>query len=143
MQTDAGGLATRAEIKVSCGYASTWGTKLSQIARSKGEVILCTYSLPKLEYLYKILDKRSDITIICHSSFTNKAIVLKRKYPALKVVLKDDVHAKIALIGPNTTILSSANFGSSGWFEHGAIIKSEDVYNFYRTELEVLINDEN
>jgi phosphatidylserine/phosphatidylglycerophosphate/cardiolipin synthase-like enzyme len=131
MKTDNGGYVTRAEIKVSFGKGSTWATKLSQIAKSKGDVLICTYSLPNIEYMSKILDKKSNVTIICHEKFQDRANAIKSRYPTVNIIFKPDIHAKIVLVEPETTILSSANFGSSGWYEHSTIIKNRDIYLYY------------
>lgn len=133
-KTDGGGLATKANIKVSLG-ASTWNTRLSQIVRM-GPIYICTYSLPNQEYLDKIFSKRShDITILAHKNFYEKALALKRRYPDLRIFTADEVHAKMVLIGPEKTWLSSANFGSSGWLEHTAGIESKEVYDYYLRRL--------
>lgn len=140
MKTDNGGLATTARVKVSLGKGSTWATRLSQIGKSSGEIIICTYSLPNLDYMSQILDKRSDITIVCHKKFQEKASILQQKYPRLNIILKSDIHAKMVLIQPETVILSSANFGSSGWLEHTITVKSESVYSYYYNRLKGVLN---
>jgi phosphatidylserine/phosphatidylglycerophosphate/cardiolipin synthase-like enzyme len=141
-KTDGGGLAIKADIKVSsAASASTWNTRLSQIQHSCNEIFICTYSLPNLEYLERILDKRSArITILANSKFVDKAYELKKSYPDLKIKLAPDTHAKIVLIYPNTVWLSSANFGRSGWFENTVGIKNKDVYNFYENEIKRFIS---
>lgn len=137
-KTDAGGVAVRlndAKLYVSAS-ASTWNTRLSQIGNISGKVIICTYSLPDIDYIQKILDKRSEnVTIIAHEKFRKKAMQLKAIYPSLKIYLKSDVHAKIVLVEPQTVWLSSANFGSSGWFEQTIGIHSRTAYDFYLNAL--------
>lgn len=142
LKTDGGGLAVSANIKVSStSSASTWNTRLSQIKRVKGEIFICTYSLPDLKYIKQILDKRSTgITILANSKFLEKAIELKFAYPDLKIKLANNTHAKIVLISPETVWLSSANFCHSGWFENTVGIKNKDVYEFYEKEIQYFLS---
>ena len=131
-KTDNGGKALALKDVKLCTSASTWNTRLSQIGRFPGRVIICTFSLPDLEYIQKILDKRSKgVTIIAHERFSDRARILKNKYPDLQIICRSDVHAKIVLIEPCTVWLSSANFGKSGWFEHTIGIHSKEAFNFY------------
>ena len=131
--TDHGGMALSIkDAKLSTSHtASTWNTRLSQIGRSNKKIIICTYSLPSLEYLKRIFDKRTEnITLIAHEKFVDKASHLKELYPDLEIILKPDVHAKYVLIEPDTVWMSSANFGSSGWFEQTIGIHDKDAYEF-------------
>ena len=131
--TDHGGMALSIkDAKLSTSHtASTWNTRLSQIGRSNKKIIICTYSLPSLEYLKKIFGKRTEnITLIAHEKFADKASHLKELYPDLEIILKPDVHAKYVLIEPDTVWMSSANFGSSGWFEQTIGIHDKDAYEF-------------
>ena len=97
----------------------------------------CTYSLPSLEYLKKIFDKRTEnVTLIAHEKFADKASHLKELYPDLEIILKPDVHAKYVLIEPDTVWLSSANFGSSGWFDQTIGIHDKDAYEFMLSQTE-------
>lgn len=137
-KTDCGGLAVKLnDCKLSVSEnASTWNTRLSQIGKTDGKVIICTYSLPDLKYIQKILDKRSrNVTIIAHEKFEKKAMLLKRMYPFLHIHLRPDVHAKIVLVEPRSVWLSSANFGSSGWFEQTIGIHDKTAYSFYLNAL--------
>ena len=137
--TDHGGMALSIkDAKLSTSHtASTWNTRLSQIGRSNKKIIICTYSLPSLEYLKKIFDKRTEnITLIAHEKFADKANYLKELYPDLEIILKPDVHAKYVLIEPDTVWLSSANFGSSGWFDQTIGIHDKDAYEFMLSQTE-------
>ena len=137
-KTDNGGVAlSLKDVKISTSHSgSTWNTRLSQIANSKGELIICTYSLPNPEYITRILDKRSNVILICHEKFRDRVMALKNKYPDLTVHLKKDVHAKMVLLAPHTVWLSSANFGASGWFEQTIGIHDARAYQFYREQIE-------
>lgn len=144
-KTDCGGLALKIpDAKITTSQtASTWNTRLSQIGHVPGRIIICTYSLPNIEYLRRIFDKRSDnILIIAHEKFQAKAAELKREYPGLQIVLKPDVHAKFVLIEPETVWLSSANFGSSGWFEQTIGLHSEAAYRFMLDQVEQYVGKE-
>lgn len=141
-KTDCGGFAVRADIKIAAG-ASTWNTRLSQIARHKGEIFLCTFSLSRdMEYISQIFDKRShDITLIVNSKFRDRATMLKQMYPSIKILLAPDVHAKFALLSPHTVWLSSENFVKSSNFENTVGIHSREVYSFYMDEVRKFIDN--
>ena len=127
--TDAGGTAINAKIKV-FGSATTWNTRLSQIARVKGEVIICTYSFMDLDYIKQILDKRFKmVTIIANSKFQNEAQKLKNTYPTLRMLLSTKMHSKMVLIHPETVWITSANFWKSTNFESTVGIKSKEAYS--------------
>lgn len=99
-------------------------------------VIICTYSVPNLNYVFRIFDRRSDnITLIMNSKFEDTACILRARYPAMRIITKKDVHAKLVLAEPYTVWLSSANFGASGWFESTIGIHSKIVYDFYMEQL--------
>lgn len=120
--------------------ASSWNTRLSQIGTPNlkdKKIIICTYSLPNLEYSKQIFDKRSkNVMLIVNEKFGDKAKELRNLYPDLEIHLKADVHAKIVLVEPKTVWLSSANFGESDWFEQTIGIHSKEAYNFYLDEIE-------
>ena len=105
------------------------------------KVIICTYSLPDLEYSKQIFDKRSkNVTLIVNEKFRNKAEELESIYPDLDICIKNDVHAKMVLVEPKTVWLSSANFGKSDWFEQTIGIHSEEVYSFYFDQINKYLN---
>ena len=105
-------------------------------------VIICTYSLPNIKVVHQILDKRSDnVILIMNSKFENTAEQLRKRYPDLKVITRDDVHAKIVLAEPSTVWISSANFGDSGWFEGTIGMHSRAVYEFYLEQLRRYIKE--
>ncbi len=145
-ETDNGGVAVSimdAKILTS-ETASTWNTRLSQIGTTNlkdKRVIICTYSLPDLEYSKQIFDKRSkNVMLIVNEKFSDKAEELRKLYPDLEIYLRADVHAKIVLVEPRTVWLSSANFGKSNWFEQTIGIHSEEVYNFYLEQINIYLN---
>lgn len=143
-KSDGGGLALCVkDAKLSTSHtASSWNTRLSQIGRFPGRIVICTYSLPKLDYLQRIFDKRSDgITLIAHEKFHERASQLKKMYPELQIVLKPDVHAKFVLIEPETVWLSSANFGSSGWFEQTIGLHSKEAYEYMLKQVNAYIGE--
>ena len=134
-KNDKGGIALSLKnSKISCGSASTWATKLSQIERFKGNIFIMTYSLPNLEYsINKIFRKKSmGVSIMCHERFSEKAIRLKNEYPSIRVWLRNDIHAKFILIEPATVWVSSANFGSSGYIEAHIGLHSEMALSYFR-----------
>jgi hypothetical protein len=68
-RSDAGDFAFRPkEAKI--GPATTWGTKLSQLARMDDEVRIITYSLPSADYAKEQLGRRSSgVQLIEYSPF--------------------------------------------------------------------------
>lgn len=135
-KTDCGGLALRANIKVST-QASTWNTRLNQLFRGSAPIILCTFSLPKNPAaLDGLLGKRCDgITIIANSKFADEARLLKARYPGLTIILCPQTHAKLALAAPDRVWLSSENLTQGSNFENTVGIHSRAVYEFYLSEL--------
>ena len=75
---DSGGFAfSCTDAKMSIG-ASTWATRLSQISKATGEILILTRGLPDIDYITKILDKRPrDIWIVAHADSTAGAKALK------------------------------------------------------------------
>lgn len=140
-KTDNGGLAVKANIKVSFSVsASSWNTRLSQIKKQEGEIFICTYSLPDINYVRQIFEKRtSNISLLVNSKFTEQAKLIKKEFPEINIMLAENTHAKIVLISPDTVWLSSANFGKSSWFENTVGIKNEHVYKFYQDEIKSFI----
>ena len=137
-KTDGGGRALELnDVKISTTKSSsTWNTRLSQIAKIKGSIIIATYSLPDTEYIEKIFRKRSEkVILIFHEKFIEKARKLKESFPAIKLYPMPDIHAKIVLIEPDTVWLSSANFGQSGWFEQTIGMHSREAYRYYYESL--------
>lgn len=138
-KTDAGGLATKCCIKVSTTQSgSTWNTRLSQLLKDEKELIICTYSLPEIKYVTKILSKRENgrgITLLVHDKFKEKAVLLKQDYPELKIFLATNTHAKLIISPPETVWLSSANLGDSGWFESTIGLKSREAYDYYQNQI--------
>lgn len=131
-RTDNGGFACKANIKVSAGGASLWGTKLSQIKESD-KILICTYSLPHIEYAEKIFMKNNgNAEIVCHEKFKGKADALMAKFPNLKIRLRNDVHAKFVVIN-DTVWCGSENFGKSTWIESCIGIKSKEVAEYFTT----------
>ena len=111
---------------------SSWNTRLSQIAHVKGNITICTYSLPDINYLSRIFCKRQeDVKILVNKKFESRAREMMLKFPKLEIYLKDDVHAKLVLLAPETVYIGSDNFGDSGWFEATVRIKSPYVYRHY------------
>ena len=134
-QTDGGGVKCRCnDIKILTG-SSTWSTRLSQIGKVKGEILICTYSLPNLDYVQGIFSKRPyGIKLIANSKFRHKAQQIKAVYPEIEIGLLEDMHKKTLLIEPQTIFIGSANFGKSGWRENCIGFHSPKMFTVYREE---------
>ncbi|MBQ6664135.1 MAG: hypothetical protein IJM68_00965 [Synergistaceae bacterium] len=92
-----------------------------------------------MQYVQKIFSKRPyDIHIIAHSKFIQKAKEIKSYFPAIKIALRSDIHAKIALIEPNTVWLSSGNFGKSGWYEFSLGMHNDKAFEYLQKQFQQL-----
>lgn len=130
-RTDNGGIAIRAPIKLQSN-GSSWGTRLSQLARQKGAVRIITYSLPRMEYVQEQLGRRPEnIQLVAHEKFRGRAAEIARTYPEISVRIVDDVHSKVLLVAPGSVTVSSANFGRSGWHETSVTFTSEAAHDWY------------
>lgn len=126
---DGGGLSFRCDdVKLSIG-SSTWATKLSQLAKRKGEVYIVTGALPDVQYIAKILGKRpSNIFIVVNESALGNAWALKRLLPDVRIAVHKTVNAKVLLVAPDTVWMSSDDFGKSKMDEAGVGFHSEEVF---------------
>ena len=140
--TDCGGIALTAEIKVS-NKSTTWNTRLSQIGRTDAELIIVTFSLGDMEYIEKILSKRPNgrnITLICNTNYYRNAQKLKNHLPEMRVFVHPKAHAKLVLYEPETVWISSENIGHKlKSFDATVGIKNQLVYDHYRTQIESLL----
>ena len=133
-RTDNGGMALNIQdAKISAGCSgSLWTTRLSQIAKVKGKIIIVTYSLPSLEDIKNILTKQPEnVALVYHEKFNHKASAIRIYCPLIDLYPMPDCHAKIVLVEPKTVWLSSANFGKSKWFENTIGIHSREAYDYY------------
>lgn len=137
-----------ATIKYS--YGLNWGTKLNGYKLHNPQIIICTYTLPKLNYICSILDNLLqydvELIFIVNSIAKTQLEELLSKYPQIKGIHVSDIHAKMALIKmdanePYYTWLSSQNFGTSGWFENTIRVKGQKTYQFFYDELDKFTNN--
>lgn len=120
-----------AEVKLFIPSHS-WGMKLSQLPRQAGRVRILTYSLPDQNYVSQQFSRRpTNIAILCHAKFRDRAIALKADFPEIDVALSETIHAKLLLIEPGTIYVTSANFGESNWSEIGVGIRSVPGHQWY------------
>jgi hypothetical protein len=133
---DSGGFAFSCmDAKMSIG-ASTWATRLSQISKATGEILILTRALPDTEYIMKILDKRPrDIWIVAHTDSTAEAKALKAARPWLRIAVHRDIGAKAVLVAPDTVWFSSSDFGKAGKLESGVGFHSTELYIRTRSQL--------
>lgn len=131
-KSDHGGFAfSCGDLKLQTNV-STWATRLSQLARQHGVVRILTYSLPRLDYVERQLQRRPhDIFLIAHARFRLQARAIKARFPEIRVALHLRMHSKILLIEPQTLILTSANFGQSGWHESTLSMRSGQAHDWY------------
>ena len=131
-KTDNGGFAFKCNDAKLCAGATTWATRLSQLSRMKGEVRIITFSLPKMDYVRKQLQRRPyDIFILAHDKFVCRAKEIRQEFPHIRVAVHPEVHSKVLLIAPHTVWISSANFGSSDWHETTVGFHSKDAHDHY------------
>lgn len=116
--------------------ASTWATRLSQLARQKGTVRIITFSLPDMNYVRVQLGRRPrHILLIANSKFEDRATDIKKEFPDLRVAVHNKAHSKVLLVSPNTVTISSANFGDSNWHETSVSFHSKEAHDWYVKEV--------
>ena len=109
--------------------ASTWNTRLSQIARVVGPILIMTGSLPDPAYIARTLGKRPrDIFIIAHARARREALMLKLRFPEVRIALHRSNNAKIVLVPPDTVWVSSADFGRTTQIESAVGLHSDAVF---------------
>lgn len=131
-KTDAGGLAFKcSDIKLSTSV-STWGTRISQLARMDGLARIITYSLPNVDYVRTQLGRRREnIWLIANALFEREARALKHEFPAIRIRVAPNAHSKVLLVAPQTIWISSANFGDSGWHDTTIGLHSAQAHDWY------------
>lgn len=109
--------------------ASTWNTRLSQIARVIGPVLIMTGSLPDPDYISQTLGKRPrDIFIIANLHAQREARMLKLRFPEVRIALHPKNNAKVVLVAPDTVWVSSADFGRTAQIESAVGLHSSAVF---------------
>ena len=134
-KTDAGGFAFKCgDVKLQ-GGSSSWASRLSQLGKMKGCVRILTYSLPDLESIRGVLSKRpKDIFIIANPKAANvesRAEAIKEEFPNIRIALNEETHSKVFLIAPDSLMVSSANFGLSGWHETTVSFHQKEAHDHY------------
>jgi len=133
---DAGGFAFSCDDAKLSIDASTWNTKLSQLARMPGPLLILTRLLPNLDYIGRIVSKRPrDIYILASTDAEADAHKLKAQFPAIRIALHREINAKAVLLGPETVWIGSADFGESKTIESAIGLHSETVFNKAVTSL--------
>jgi len=126
---DNGGFAFSCDDAKMSICASTWNTRLSQIARVAGPIFIMTGLLPDTEYISQIIGKRPrDIFIIANSAAHREAALLKVKFPSIRIVLNSNNNAKVVLVAPDTIWVSSSDFGKTKQIESAVGLHSNNVY---------------
>lgn len=116
--------------------ASTWNTRLSQIARVIGPILIMTGSLPDPEYISQTLGKRPrDIFIIANVDAQREARRLKLRFPEVRIALHRNNNAKVVLVAPDTVWVSSADFGETTQIESTVGLHSSTVFKRTRESL--------
>lgn len=124
---------------INFGKSAMWSHIFSQIDSVEGDICIATYSLPDIQFTQKILAKKTrGIQIIAHSKFFDRAYEIKEAFPEVHISLRDDIHAKFALIEPSTVWLLSANFGRSDWIEHAVAIHGQNVFDGFKQDFDKL-----
>jgi len=107
---------------------STWNTRLAQIARVIGPILIMTGSLPEPEYISQTLGKRPrGIFIIANTDARKEASVIKTRIPDVRIALHDN-NAKVVLVSPDTVWVSSADFGKTTRIESAVGLHSSAVF---------------
>lgn len=133
---DNGGFAFMcSDAKMSIG-SSTWASRLSQLSKATGEILILTHGLPDTGYITKILDKRPhNVWIVAHTDSLKEASALKTARPWLRIALHPHIGAKSVLVAPDTVWLSSNDFGLGGKLESAVGFHSTALYSQTRENL--------
>ncbi len=128
---------------------SNWNQRLNNVASRN--IIITTYTLPDMEKVRLMLDKlinkkHNQVTIIANSKVEKQLKELYKEFCDFEYFTFDNMHAKMILYndfnlakGDGTALLSSQNFGTSGWFENLILIK-EHGYKYYYEKLREYTN---
>ncbi|WP_313294747.1 hypothetical protein [Pseudomonas sp.] len=133
---DNGGFAFMcSDAKMSIG-SSTWASRLSQLSKATGEILILTHGLPDIDYITRILDKRPhNVWIAAHTESLKEASALKTARPWLRIALHPHIGAKSVLVAPDTVWLSSNDFGLGGKLESAVGFHSAALYSQTREKL--------
>ena len=116
--------------------ASTWNTRLAQIGRVIGPVLIMTGLLPDPEYISQTVGKRPrDIFIIANTDAQREARILKLRFPEVRIALHNKNNAKVVLVAPDTVWVSSADFGKTTRIESAVGLHSSIVFTRTRESL--------
>lgn len=144
--TDNGGFAASCnDIKIFY-FGSTWATKLSQLAKTSGKLIIMTHGFKsrinkylteeiadKNSYICNIFNKRpNDIYIICNSDDIQEARIIKQLYPNIMIKHHPKINSNIALLEPRTVFFSSNSFGYSDYDDFGVGFHSTEIHDKLR-----------
>lgn len=108
--------------------ATTWNTKLFQLARLPGLLLIMTPLLPNLDYIGRIVGKRPKDMYISLDAEAG-AQKLKALIPAIRIALRREINAKAVFLGPETVWIGSAGFGESKMVEFALGFHSETLFN--------------
>lgn len=121
-------------VKICDGYKSNWFERLQTAFIQKDrDLVIVTYSLPTIDkyVVQEFLTNRKGKTILVYNSKFNDDTHLKYLQDfGVQLIPKEDCHAKIALISPDTVCIGSENFAFSNWFECNVIIKNRTAYDY-------------
>ncbi|MBN3215551.1 hypothetical protein [Pectobacterium polaris] len=127
---DNGGFAFSCDDAKMSISASTWKTRLSQLARVYGPVYIMTGQLSDAVYISEIIGKRPhDLFIIANTAAKDEAQFLKGKFPKVHIALHPKINAKVVLLSPDTVWISSADFGKSTRIESAIGMHSHQLFN--------------
>ena len=141
-KSDGGGFATSCDdIKLLYG-ASTWATRLSQLAKTQNKLLIMTYGFKarnskypaediknENSYVRYILNKHSrNVFIICNTDSVEDAKIIKQIYPEIMIKHSIKINSNIVLLEPHTVFFASDNFGYSAYDEFGVGFHSKEIY---------------
>lgn len=127
---DGGGFAFSCNDAKFSVCASTWSTRLSQLAKIQGNVYIMTNNLPNPEYIASIISKRPhNIFIIANEAANHNARIIKSQFPQVRIALHQKLNAKVVLVEPETVWVSSSDFGHTALIESAIGLHSAEVYN--------------
>jgi len=138
LYTDNFGMTARVNAKLYNMEFSALKNLATILKNEETEVIIVTFSLPyNLEFLQDVFDLRSDgVTIVANTKYEEPARMLKERWPALRIYLDPNVHAKMVMVDPDRVWVGSGNLGISRSAEGTVGLEGRAVFGYFMDEME-------
>ncbi len=124
-------------------------TKLLQLPEDYHQSYVLSYSLPNFQHpqnihkqkpysllpysdsaVRKLLDRLSQkpCTAVFNSNFELNVRGYASEFPSIEFYVNPHLHTKLIALDDGSMIIGSENFGRSGWWELGVVVRDKDLY---------------